>query len=140
MGSMADQIQPVFERALEADIERLSAEVKTNRENQEMKSASAHEVIKQSLRTITSQQQSDDAQAGQTPTQNVFQNPLPDYAANAPAETKLEIEHLLETAFREGIMAANAKAAGSSPFVLDAFHDSLAGKLYPELKKRGIVE
>ncbi len=71
---------------------------------------------------------------------NVFQNPLPDYAANAPAETKLEIEHLLETAFREGIMAANTKAARSSPFVLDAFHDALAGKLYPELKKRGIVQ
>ncbi|MEY4731349.1 MAG: hypothetical protein RL681_295 [Candidatus Parcubacteria bacterium] len=137
---MADQIQPVFERALEADIERLSAEVKTNREHPEMHGASTHEVIKQSLKTVSPQQQASDAQSGQVPVQNVFQNPLPDYAANAPAETKLEIEHLLETAFREGIMSANAKASNSSPFVLDAFHDALAGKLYPELKKRGIVE
>ena len=137
---MADQIQPNFEHALEADIERLSAEVKTNREHLELRGASAHEVIKQSLKAITPQQQANDAQTSQAPAQNVFQNPLPDYAANAPAETKLEIEHLLETAFREGIMVANAKAANSSPFVLDAFHDSLAGKLYPELKKRGIIE
>lgn len=137
---MADQVQPVFERALEADIERLSAEVKTNQEHPELRGASAHEVIKQSLKTVSPQQQATDDKASTTPAQNVFQNPLPDYAANAPAETKLEIEHLLETAFREGIMVANAKAAHSSPFVLDAFHDSLAGKLYPELKKRGIVD
>ncbi len=136
---MADQVQPGFERALQADIERLSAEVKTNREHPELRGASAHEVIKQSLKAVTPVPQ-DDVQASAGAAQNVFQNPLPDYAATAPAETKLEIEHLLETAFREGIMAANAKAAHSSPFVLDAFHDALAGKLYPELKKRGIVD
>jgi hypothetical protein len=135
---MADELQSGFERALQSDIERLSVEVKANREHPELRGASPHEVIKQSLKAVAPPPP--DPQAPPPQPTNVFQNPLPDYAATAPAETKLEIEHLLETAFREGIMAANAKAAKSSPFVLDAFHDSLAGKLYPELKKRGIVE
>ena len=137
---MPEPAQPSFEQVLEQDIQHLEGEIKNRREQPEMRGASAHEIIKRSLQAVTPQQQANDAQTGQASPQSVFQNPLPDYAANAPAETKLEIEHLLETAFREGIMAANAKAANSSPFVLDAFHDSLAGKLYPELKKRGIVE
>jgi hypothetical protein len=105
-----------------------------------MQGVSNQEILKQSIKAMapapTDSTGSPQAGSGAS----VFQNPLPDYAANAPAETKLEIEHLLEMAFREGIMKANAEASRSNPFVIDAFHDSLAGKLYPELKKRGIVD
>ena len=134
-------MQPNFESALEADIERLSAEIKSHREYPEMQGASSQEILKKSIQSmgpLTSSPRSDSGQAGQAT--DVFQNPLPDYAANAPAETKLEIEHLLEKAFREGIVKANAEASKSNAFVLDAFHDALVGKLYPELKRRGILE
>jgi hypothetical protein len=43
-------------------------------------------------------------------------------------------------AFKDGILKASSEAAKASPFVLDAFHDALAGKLYEELKKRGVLE
>ena len=135
---MPDQVQPNFETALEADMERLSAEVKVHQERPEMKGVSGHELVKASLQAMATP-------PVQTPAEpvavgNVIHNPLPNYAQDAPAETKIEIEYLLETAFRDGIMRANTEAAKSSPFVLDAFHDALAGKLYPELKKRGILE
>jgi hypothetical protein len=65
---------------------------------------------------------------------------LPDYTESAPAAVKHEIEHLLGIVLEKGIIAANSEAARSSPFILDAFHDALTGKLYPELKKHGIVD
>ena len=66
--------------------------------------------------------------------------PLPQYAESAPAETKLEVEYLLDVAFHQGIVKATSEAMKSNPFVLDAFHDALVGKLYPELQKRGILK
>jgi len=65
---------------------------------------------------------------------------LPQYAQSAPAETRLEVEYLLDVAFHHGIAKANTEAMKSSPFVIDAFHDALVGKLYPELQKRGILK
>ena len=47
---------------------------------------------------------------------------------------------LLDLAFHHGIEKANSEAKKSSPFIVDAFHDALVTKLYPELQKRGIVE
>jgi len=134
---MPDLIQPDFEKVLESDIEQLTAEVKMHQEKPELQGASSQEVIKQSIQSMT---QTTPPVAPAASSGNVLQNPLPDYAASAPAETKLEIEHLLEMAFREGISKATAEAAKSNPFVLDTSHDALVGKLYPELKKRGIVE
>jgi hypothetical protein len=66
--------------------------------------------------------------------------PLPAYAQNAAPEVKLEIEYLLDLAFRKGIGPALSASAKSPYFVQDAFHDALAGKLYPELRKRGVVK
>ena len=42
--------------------------------------------------------------------------------------------------FQHGLDKANAEAMKSSPFVMDAFHDTLAAKLYPELQRRGILK
>ena len=135
-----DLIQPNFEQALETDIEQLTAEVKMHQEKPELQGASGQEVIKRSIQAMTqTAPPTPSASSGQA-SGDVFQNPLPAYAQSAPAETKLEIEHLLEMAFREGIMKATTEATKSNPFVLDTFHDALAGKLYPELKKRGIVD
>jgi hypothetical protein len=41
---------------------------------------------------------------------------------------------------RKGIGSALTESAKSPYFVQDAFHDALAGKLYPELQKRGMIK
>ena len=132
-----DQPIPKFESpAIEQDIPKVAEEIARHKESPELRTAGGQEILKQSLRTLTPApvpQPSDDKGS-------VIADPLPDYAANASPETKIEVEHLLELAFKEGIIVANAKAATSNPFVLDTFHDALVGKLYPELKKRGILE
>ena len=67
-------------------------------------------------------------------------SPLPAYTQNAAPEIKLEIEYLLDLAFRKGIATALTESAKSPYFVQDAFHDALAGRLYPELQKRGLMK
>jgi hypothetical protein len=47
---------------------------------------------------------------------------------------------LLDLALRDGLSKALSESEKSPYFVQDAFHDALAGKLYPELQKRGIVK
>jgi hypothetical protein len=132
---MPDQAPPSFEHAaLEADMKRLAAEVQRHRERPELKGASDREILKQAIQSLPpTTQPKDDAAAPSA-------GPLPNYAKNAPAEAKLEIEYLLDLAFHHGIARANSKARKSSPFILDAFHDALVGKLYPELQKRGLLK
>jgi len=143
---MPDQI-PSFENTLEADVQQLAAEVASQRERPEMKDAAEAELIREAIRAFPTPERAPQAApapaapAPQNPASgSVFQNPLPAYATNAPAEVKLEIEFLLEKAFRDGIGKALTESKKSPYFVQDAFHDALAGKLYPELQKRGIVK
>ncbi len=128
---MTDELKPVFEHAaLEADIERLSHEVRKTRELPEYRGRGGKEIIKKSLKALTpSAPQGAPLSTG----------PLPAYADDATSATKLEIEYLLDIAFHKGILAANKEAAKHSPFVIDAFHDALSGRLYPELQRRGLV-
>jgi len=65
---------------------------------------------------------------------------LPAYVDSASPEVKLEIEYLLDVALKQGIGKALAESQKSPYFVQDAFHDALAGALYPELQQRGIVK
>lgn len=137
-----DQIISNFEQAIEVDLRRLAEDVKVRRERPELQGAGDREIVRHAIRAIADgatapppAPASPQTASGKT----TINNPLPDYAASAPAETKLEIEYLLELAFKKGIAQANREAKKSSPFVLDAFHDALAGKLYEELKKRGMV-
>ena len=93
------------------------------------------EILSQAIRSLPPSASAPDPQRD-------FQNksPLPAYAQNAPAEVKLEIEYLLDVAFHHGIGKADALARKAPAFVLDAFHDALAGKLYPEFQRRGILK
>ena len=52
-----------FEQVLEADIERLSSEIKMHEGRPEMKGVSGHEMIKKSLQTMTPAQTDDNAPA-----------------------------------------------------------------------------
>lgn len=66
-------------------------------------------------------------------------SPLPAYTQSEPADVKLKIEKLLDLAWHKGIRHAAKEAALAGPLFLDAFHDSVIDKLYPELKKRGLL-
>jgi len=135
---MSDQFAQSFEHeALEADIKQLAQEIQRHRESPEAKSKSEEEVLKMAIRSLPSALGG--AQAAPPPAQS-RRSPLPDYAQKESPEVKLEIEYLLDLAFHKGIANADAEARKSPPFVLDAFHDALAGKLYPELQKRGILK
>lgn len=118
---------------LEADMRRLAAEVQKHRERPENRALSDEELIKKSLLTATLPPHSPPPEPG-------TESPLPSYAQDASPETKLEIEYLLDLAFHQGIEKATQAAQASNPFVLDAFHDALVGKLYSELQRRGIVK
>lgn len=132
---MPDQPSSFEHSALEADIQRLAQEIQRHRERPELQGASEREIVKEAVRSVAPTPAAPQPQP-QAPSS---QSPLPQYAESASAETKLEIEYLLDVAFHHGIAKANAEAAKTNPFVLDAFHDALVGKLYPELQKRGIV-
>lgn len=119
--------------ALEADIKKLSEEIKRIKIEAEKNHLTETEIIKKSLSALTP--------LSQTQMENVSSSsPLPHYAQSLSPEIKLEIEYLLDMAFHEGIIKALNKAVESkNPLILDAFHDALAGKLYAELKNRGLL-
>lgn len=133
---MSDQLSQFEHASLEADMGRLAAEIAKHRENPELKSSGERELLRQAIRSIGPIP----APAPSPATSEEPQGPLPDYAKSASPETKLEIEYLVDLALHTGIEKANSAARQSSPFVLDAFHDALAGKLYSELQKRGILK
>jgi len=131
---MAENLSGDFKlEALEADMRRLAEEIQKHRENPESRALSGQEVVKKSIQSIITPPSPPTPQQAQG-------GALPAYAAGAPAETKLEIEYLVDLAFQHGLDKANAEAMKSSPFVMDAFHDALAAKLYPELQRRGILK
>jgi hypothetical protein len=133
---MPDQLSQNFEhKALEADIKVLAAEIRKHIERPETKNMGGEEILKQAIRSFPVS-----APTPKVPVAQTNASPLPEYAQSAPAEVKLEIEYLLDMAFHHGLAKADALARKSPPFVLDAFHDALAGKLYPEFQRRGILK
>ncbi len=124
----------------------LAAEIRGQREKPEMKNASEKELLKEAIRAFPVLNENPQATAAPAPatppapTDPASHSPLPGYAQNAPPEVKLEIEYLLEITLREGLNKALLESKKSPYFVQDAFHDALAGKLYPELQKRGIIK
>ncbi len=133
-----------FEKNLESDIANLADQVKNIRELPEMKNATEAEILKEAMkafpRSAAEQQPPLPPSAPTQSATNDSSGVLPVYAQNAAPETKLEIEYLIDVAFRSGLTKALSEAKKSSPFVEDAVRDALAGKLYPELQKRGILK
>ena len=129
--------------ALEADMKRLAEQIQSQRERSAGETKTERELVKEAIRVFPNLQGSQNkiaAPAPAAPVSDASQSPLPDYAKDAPAEVKLEIEYLCDVALRKGIAAAISESKKSPYFVQDAFHDALAGKLYGELQKRGIVK
>ena len=118
----------------ESDLDRVASEVAKHRENPELAGASDQELVKQAIRTIG-------ATAAPAPQQTATSDDsaLPSYMSSAAPAAKLEVEDLVRMAFKDGIAKATSAAAKSNPFILDAFHDTLAGKLHDELKIRKLI-
>ena len=117
----------------------LATEIRKQKERTEMKDAKGQEIIKEAIRSFPDLNANPAAAASTVQPSNAS-SPLPAYAQSAPDEVKLEIEYLIDLALRKGIGAALSVSAKSPYFVQDAFHDALAGRLYPELKKQGVVQ
>ncbi len=133
---MAEQPSQEFQHeALEADIKRLAEEIAKRREGPEAGRLTERELVKKTIQALTGA-----PPAASAPASPQQPSGLPAYLQEAPAEAKLEVEYLLDLAIHHGLEKAAAEAKKSSPFVLDAFHDALANKLYPELQKRGILK
>lgn len=137
---MSEIPQPNFSEhaAIEQDIKDLT---------KELKDRGLSEQGKQALKTILQEKAPAPAiehpmttspVSGTAPSAST--SALPDYAKNEPIEVKIRIEKLLEMAWHKGIKQASQEAINAGPLVLDAFHDAVIDKLYPELKKRGLVK
>lgn len=133
---MPEESFPSFEHeALEADLKRLTLEVQRQEKLSENRNLGGEALLKKSIESIATPYPEESREKMQA-----SRSPLPDYVESTGVETKLEIEYLLDLAFHKGLDRAVSEARKTSPFVLDAFHDALVGKLYPELRKRGILK
>lgn len=133
-----EQQQFELHAALERDIARLSEEIGRHREKPEFKEAAGRELIRESLKSFPPLPAAPSVSTPQT--EEGSNALLPSYMKDDPAEIKLRVEKLLELALHNGLGRGLTEARKAGSYVLDAFHDSLIDKLYPELKKRGVVE
>lgn len=133
-----------FSENLERNLSRLGEKVGEHLENPEVKNLPEREIVKHSIRALA-----DEVLAGDdknTPTEVVNMSDgssvLPSYLNNvsAPQDAKTVVEELVNATFSGGLESAIRLSRKQSPFIEDAFHDALADKLLPELKKRGILK
>jgi hypothetical protein len=120
----------------------LAAEIHRTQEMKDVKNAEGMDAVKEAIRAFPQlpYKENDGIPMSPTDAQAFSSSPLPAYAQSAPPEIRLEIEYLLDIALHKGIGAALSESAKSPYFVQDAFHDALAGRLYPELQKRGVLK
>ncbi len=123
--------------SLEKEIQELSVNLKNK------SIAEKRDAIKVSLAEKIGLNNSSSAQAPSVPVQSATtahsSSILPPYATNLPEELQLEVEKLVDLAWHKGIDVAIASARQSGPMVLDMLHDSLTGKIYDEMEKRGLL-
>lgn len=125
---MADIPLPQFEKGpYEQDLKKAESGFLRAKESPDAQSTGDQEKIKNVLTQISGAAASAPSSAS---------------GAGAPIMTsadKLEVQHLMNVALREGIVKAATEAAQSSPFIADAFHDELARHVHEEFKKRGLA-
>lgn len=126
-------MQPNFDSMLEKDILRLSKEIKRHQEALPAQEILPKEIIKSSIGAQIQSQVADSAP------QNAEPSVLPQYLQRESPEIQLKVEELVDLAFHKGIEISVKEAKKYDPFILDAFHDSLTGKIYDELKARKLL-
>src|SRR3989338_11476355 len=116
---MKPNLQPKFEHsALEKDIQRLSVEIREQKE----KSGQLKITDKEAVRSVIGTRIQ--AQPAFPPTAQPSLI-LPAYLQKESPEIQLKVEELVDLAFHKGIAASIAEARKYGPFILDALHDSL---------------
>ncbi len=126
---MPEEIMKRLDRFLEEDIQKLSEEVKKTSLKTEFREMRGEEIVKESLKSWPIPENEP------APKREI----LPSYLQSADPKTRLAVENLIDIAIHRGIGKA-LKDARKNPFILDAFRDALVTKIYPELKKRGVVK
>jgi|SRR6185437_9413403 len=133
-----------FEQTLESDMKTLAAEINRSQELKDVKNAEGIDAVKEAIKAFprfeASTAAANGAVSAPAAVHDDTSSPLPAYAQSAAPEVKLEIEYLLDVALHKGIGTALAESEKSPYFVQDAFHDALAGRIYPELQKRGLLK
>lgn len=119
----------------EADAEKIIEAAKIHAEANENKELKGEELMKKAIQSVTQP-----PPAAEPVEANSIQNPLTSYTAKESEEVKQKIEDLLQVAATSGIVKATEEARKASPFILDAFHDALAAKVYPYLKEKGLYK
>lgn len=123
---MSEQIKTPFSPE---DLERLNREKEAIRLSPEGKDLSEKEVVKRSLISAFSEEST-------VPLSQKENIPgVPDYLANPSPEIKNKLARLKEISREKGIEKAVKEAEKDSPFILDAFHDSLAEEIMKESSK-----
>lgn len=126
----------------EEDINRVTQEIEKQNLNptETLSRESIHEAVRSAYPSIPA---NPTGAAPGTPASSIKTSEsknLPDYLINAPADVKNEVERLISIAQRDGIGKAISAASAAGPFMLDALHDALVDKLYPELVKKGVIK
>ncbi|MDO8466712.1 MAG: hypothetical protein Q7S83_01070 [bacterium] len=129
--------EPTEHSIIEQDIKELTSEIKERGLSEQGRQA-LQSVLKEKMSSSSGAAGQPTAPQPATPAPSA-NSPLPEYMQSEPADVKLKVEKLLDLAWHKGIQHAAKEAAISGPLVLDAFHDALIDKLYPELKKRGLL-
>lgn len=132
--------QANFDQILERDILSLQKELDARMEPRETEKLPGREVLKESLQSLGGTQPAS-AAAQKTSTSDEDEKVLlPSYLRAAPKDIKLSVERLLELSIHKGVVPALKEAKKGDAYILDAFHDALVERLYPELQKRGLVK
>ena len=126
----------VENKFLEADAQKIAEIANAHAETAEGKELGGEQLTRKAVEIAVPVP----APATQSPADDATAQPLTKYTDSESPEIKAKIEDLLQTAATAGIETAVKEASNASPFVLDAFHDALAGKLYPYLKEKGLLK
>ncbi|MAF79689.1 hypothetical protein CL629_01270 [bacterium] len=137
-----------FTENFEQNVQHAGERVQEYKESPDFREAPKREVVKKSLRQekaplppppSASQDEDDDVKKEKDSPENM-NSFLPDYFNGGDAEGMGEaVGRLAETALHGNLEKSLKDARKLTPFLEDAFHDSLVDKLLPEMKRRGII-
>ncbi len=131
-----------FNEALEESLVKLGQEVEKQREVLKTEELPEREIVKSALKSFAVQTTPQSVGAAKEEEKKEIESEfLPHYVrkGDVKPDVEKEILNLVQIAFNKNLETAFTEAKKRSPFVQDAFHDVLAEKLLPELKKRKII-
>lgn len=133
-----DKNKFIVEKPKEADLERLAREVKEVQKQPAYEQATPQEVIKESLKAFGagSAPATDDDTAKPQEDEAL----LPEYMKTEERVVTEELAALVQLSINDGFEAGIKEARKHGGFMVDAVHDALVERVYPELKRMGILE